>query len=72
MSTLAMPSGSYRAASLRQVWIGRLNSAAAAVWRRAHRAAARVAASRYEDLALRLQSSHPDLAAELRQMRKFD
>jgi hypothetical protein len=72
MSTLAMPSGAYRAASLRQVWVGRLNTVLAGAWQAGLRASERVAASRFEDLALRLQSSHPDLASELRQMSKYD
>ena len=66
MTTLALPSGSFRAASLKQVWIGRLHAAGSVVWSGLESFGRHRAVSHLHQVAAQVQASRPELAAELR------
>ena len=65
-STCALPSGNYRAASLKQVWLCRLNAAAASVSSALEAFGRGRAASHLQITAAQVQASRPELATELR------
>ena len=66
MSTFALPSGSYRAASLKQVWVGRTAAIGSAIWRTLEAVGRRRAVAQLQQSANLVQASRPELASELR------
>ncbi|MEK8046565.1 MAG: hypothetical protein CFE46_00140 [Burkholderiales bacterium PBB6] len=66
MTTFALPSGSYRAASLKQVWAGRARAVGHAVWVALEEAGRRRAAVQMLHTAERVAAGQPELAAALR------
>ena len=66
MTTFTLPSGSYRAASLKQVWIGRLRVAGLAVWAGLESFGRHRAVAHLHQVAAQVQAARPELAAELR------
>ena len=65
-TTVALPSGSFRAASLKQVWVGRLAATGSAVWAGLESYGRHRAVSHLQQVAAQVQASRPELAAELR------
>jgi hypothetical protein len=66
MTTFALPSGSYRAASLKQVWMVRAAAVGSAIWRTLEAMGRRRAVAELRHTANLVQASRPELASELR------
>lgn len=66
MSSYALPSGSYRAASLKQVWLGAAQAKLMFVWRGLEAFGRRRAAAQMAETARHLAVIRPELSAELR------
>jgi hypothetical protein len=67
MSTFAMPSGSYRAVSLKQAWMLSLRSAGRSVWQALEAFGRQRAHQHIRQLASQYELTRPELAAQLRQ-----
>jgi hypothetical protein len=67
MSTFAMPSGSYRAVSLKQAWNLRLQKAGRSVWQALENYGRQRADVHIRQLASQYELTRPELAAQLRQ-----
>ena len=65
-STVALGSGMYRAASLRQVWLRRLTALGHQVWQVLEEVGRRRAASHLRQMAALHQATRPELAAAMR------
>lgn len=67
MSTFAMPSGSYRAVSLKQAWMLSLRNVGRSVWQTLESFGRQRANQHISQLASQYELTRPELAAQLRQ-----
>lgn len=65
-STVALGSGIYRAASLRQVWLRRLATVGQSLWQVLEEVGRRRASAHLRQIAALRQATQPELAAALR------